>query len=257
MNTTIPVYIGSSCENSFVIVDLRTASLKRSEKISLAIESIDQYDVDSCLFVHSSKVADVKMEIFERDGTQSDTCGNGMLLITHFLEIKNGKIETNGGIFDANCEKESVSVHMGVRSVKVAGFPHDTNFFYIQSGEPHVVSLVESIDDVDLKKIGEEFQIHFPNGINVNLLEKMDSCSYKIRTYERGVLNITKSCGTGSLSSYTATSFINGELNTGMLEFKSKGGSHWVSREGGQLKLQTLRQFCVINSLHNIENNGV
>jgi diaminopimelate epimerase len=257
MDTEISIYLGSSCGNTFVIADLRSKGLKRAEKISFAVQATAQYAVDSCLFIQKSEVADIEMEIFEQDGTQSNTCGNGMLLITHFLEINDGRIETKGGIFKVHCDNERVSVLLGVRSVKVAGFPHDTNFLYIQSGEPHIVSLVENINDIDLIQKGSELQKHFKGGVNVNLLESVDGRTYKIKTFERGVLNITKSCGTGSLSSYTATSFINGELNTGVLEFKSSGGSHWVSRVDGDLQLQTLRKFCVINFLHNLENNGL
>ncbi len=250
MYLSVPKYIGSCCKNSFIIVDLRSGDIERSEKVSYATATAKEFNVDSCLYILNSEIATIRLEIFERDGSQSDTCGNGMLLVTHFLEIKEGTIETGGGIFKTTCDADTVTVVMGTQFVKVASVPQDTSFLYIKSGEPHVVTLSESIESIDLTELGRKFQLYFPKGVNVNILEKIDSNTYKIKTFERGVLNVTASCGTGSLSSYTATNFINGEMNQGVVEFKCTGGSHWVSREGRRLKLQTLRSFCVIDSLH-------
>ncbi len=257
METEPKIYLASCCGNSFILVDDRLSALSREQKTEIAIRLLKEFDRDSALFILPSTVADVQMEIFERDGSQSDTCGNGMMLIAHFLEITEGNIETLGGIFKVTCTAEVVAVTMGVRSVKVSSFEHDHSFLYVQSGEPHLVHVVDDIDSVDLTKIGEAYQPYFLHGINVNILERVSKSTYRIRTYERGVFNITQSCGTGSLSSFTATSFINGESHAGVVEFKSTGGSHWVSREGEKLKLQTLRSFCVINPLHNITHNGV
>jgi len=72
----------------------------------------------------------------------------------------------------------------------------------------------------------------------------MNESCYLIKTYERGVFAETKSCGTGSLSAYVAISRLNNKLCEKPIEFKSVGGSHWVSKDKNMLKLETLKRFC-------------
>jgi diaminopimelate epimerase len=94
-------------------------------------------------------------------------------------------------------------------------------------------------------------QEKYPGGVNIDAVQKIDEFHYLIRTYERGVFAETKSCGTGSLSSYFAICFINDKMNQQSMDFKSAGGDHWVSMEKNILSLEVLKEFCHVESLNN------
>ena len=246
------MYLGNCCENSFILVDLRNSEMERTEKVLFAKEMIPRFDVDSALFLTTSKIADIHVEIFEQDGSQSDACGNGMLLISHLLNIGSGVIETKAGIFNFRCTDEKVSVILKLRNVKVEGVPRDHHFLFVRSGEPHLVAIVDNIQDIDLTKMGEDLQKDYRDGINVNIIQKVNDSKYFIKTYERGLFDITQSCGTGTLSSYTAVKFFTDKKQAEVVEFVSTGGTHWVSEKDGGLELETLRKFCKIIPLNNI-----
>ena len=73
-------YIGSCCGNSFVIFDCRKDELSKRSKSNLASKYVPKYGVDSALFMRKSNGMDIYMEIFEKDGSESDSCGNGAIL---------------------------------------------------------------------------------------------------------------------------------------------------------------------------------
>lgn len=243
-------YIGSCCGNSFVIFDYRNPGfLSRQEKINFAAEYIDRYGVDSALFLVKSKNMDTFMEIFEKDGSESDSCGNGTLLIAHLLGINEGKVEMkdNAAMITGDLEKQAILMSMKFSDVKkVEG---EKNCVFVKMGEPHVVYLVDDLKKIDLVKIGKKMQKKYPDGVNVDAIQKLNEFHYLIKTYERGVFAETKSCGTGSLSAYLAISHFDDKIYKEPIEFESVGGSHWVSRDKNMLKLETLKKFCEIKSL--------
>lgn len=242
-------YIGSCCGNNFIILDCRCIELSNQAKARFASENIVKYGVDSALFLKKSNGLDAYMEIYEKDGSESDSCGNGAILIAYLLGMKKGRLEMkdSGAIFSNGSDRLSISMSTKFSFVKeIAG---EKNCVFVKVGEPHIVYLVENIKEFDLAKIGEKIQINYPQGVNVDAVQKVNDSHYLIRTYERGILAETESCGTGSLSSYLAISHFDGKMYTEPVEFRSNGGSHWVSRDGNMLKLETLKKYCKIRSL--------
>jgi diaminopimelate epimerase len=70
----------------------------------------------------------------------------------------------------------------------------------VNTGVPHAVSFVESVDAVDLVPLGASLRYHeafAPAGTNANFAEIIEAQTLKIRTYERGVEDETLACGTG------------------------------------------------------------
>lgn len=243
-------YVGSCCGNSFIILDCRNIELDKKSKVNFSIKNIDKYGVDSALFIRNTKDFDVYIEIFEKDGSESDSCGNGTILIAYLLGLNKGTVKMKNSIvmFEGNSKKQKISMDIKFSFIKKVG--HKKNCLFVQMGEPHIVYLVDDLSKFDLLKVGEKLQKNYLGGINVNAIQKINDFHYLIRTYERGVFDETKSCGTGSLSSYVAISNFYDKLYKRPLEFKSSGGIHWISRKKNMIQLETLKEFCKIKTLN-------
>lgn len=243
------LYLGSCCGNSFIILDCRNIKLDKKEKSEFSVKNIPKYNVDSALFISNEEGFDISMEIFEKDGSESDSCGNGMILISFLLELNMGTIKMKNSvvIVEGNPEKQSIS--MSVKFLETQQINNKKNCLFVRIGEPHLIYLVNNINEYDLIKTGEEMQKKYLDGINVDAIQKESEYCYLIKTYERGVCDLTKSCGTGSLSSYVAISILENKIYNRPIEFRSLGGSHWISKVGDMLKLETLKHFCEIKKL--------
>lgn len=239
--------IGRCCSNAFLVIDCRKDKLSKEEKSTIAKENIPVFQVDSALFINDSKKANIFLEIFEKDGSESDSCGNGIILAASFLNIEKGAIEMKGGLAIVETDPLKTAILMDLKFSKI-----DKNIdgsYFVKMGEPHLIYFTDSIEQFDLIKVGKDQQSKFSKGINVDVIEKVNDYKYKIKTFERGVLDITKSCGTGSLSSYIAVSSLNGKIPN-KIEFESEGGSHWVSVEKKMLKLETFKKFCKVEIIN-------
>lgn len=227
-----------------MLLDCRDGELTKQFKSEFAQKNIVHYGVDSALFIEKSRKFDFLMEIFEKDGSESESCGNGTILIAHLLGLNHGKVEmkNNFAIVSDDSSKQAISMSMKFSDIeKVNG---EQNCVFVKMGEPHIISLVDDVENFDFVRAGERLQKKYPRGVNVNAIQKVNDFSYIIRTYERGVFAETQSCGTGSLSSYLAVSCFNAGSCGEAIEFRSAGGSHWVSRNDDNLKLETLKKYC-------------
>jgi diaminopimelate epimerase len=75
--------------------------------------------------------------------------------------------------------------------------------YAVNTGVPHAVIPVDSVDAVDLETVAPKIRNHptFLKGANVNFVEKTGKDSIRIRTFEQGVEEETLSCGTGATAS--------------------------------------------------------
>lgn len=107
-------------------------------------------------------------------------------------------------------------------------------------GVPHVVIAmpgVERVSDERLIALGRTLRYHpnFPSGTNVNFARIVPGEPIRQRTYERGVENLTKACGTGA----TATAFVARTLfdRPWPLDLTVDGGHLSVDMRDGRLWL--------------------
>ena len=100
-------------------------------------------------------------------------------------------------------ENNEISIEMS----DVKDFKIFHNYMLFETGSPHYVEVVDDIHQINVCEEGskirnsEKFK---KNGINVNFVQRMSDSEFFVRTYERGVENETKSCGTGSIASALA-----------------------------------------------------
>lgn len=177
---------------------------------------------DGLLVLEKTAKADMRMRIFNADGSEAEMCGNGarcaaLFVKTHYKpHATKLAIETKVGIIKAQMHAENVRVRLtdpkGLKieiPLKVNNRTLRVNF--INTGVPHTVIFVEGLDKIDVKGLGRQIRFHkqfAPAGTNVNFVEVINKDSIKVRTYERGVEDETLACGTGSTASALITSFM-------------------------------------------------
>lgn len=193
--------------NDFVVIDGHQVTNSPNHQV-LAKKICDRkYGVgaDGLLVLGKSKVADVRMRIFNADGSEAEMCGNGARCTALYAKHK-VTIETKAGIIESIVASDSVKIKLNYPSGIKLNIPIKINqrtirVNFINTGVPHTVIFVEGLDKIDVRVLGREIRYHkrfAPAGTNVNFVEVLSNKSIKIRTYERGVEDETLACGTGS-----------------------------------------------------------
>ena len=187
---------------------------------------------DGLILVQESTIADIKMRIFNKDGSEAEMCGNGIRCFAKYIydnriiDKQSISIETKAGVKVVrlkvlNGEVQEVEVDMGrpifddIKNISVQNnyrIPisvnikvDDTRFIgnYVSMGNPHLVIFVNNVENIDIEKWGPAIENMkcFPNKINVEFVQALGRNTLKIRTWERGV-GETYACGTGSCASF-------------------------------------------------------
>ncbi len=187
---------------------------------------------DGLILILPSEKADVRMRMFNVDGSEGEMCGNGIRCVAkyaydHGLTKNNPmRVETGRGVLTldlktgAGGKVELVTVNMGEPIFEHAKIPFDPSnvlptksqyiFDYelagrmydvvpISTGNPHSVSFVADVDALDLDRIGPLAEKHpaFPRRVNAHWAQIISPREIKMRTWERGS-GITWACGTGA-----------------------------------------------------------
>jgi diaminopimelate epimerase len=141
------------------------------------------------------------MVYFNANGYEGSMCGNGGRCAVHFargLGIVNTETSFSAvdGLHEAKIEGDLVELKMSaVNSVEVLG-----EAYFIDTGSPHHIEFVNDLTATDSYQLGKDIRYnerYAQKGANVNFVEKIDERTCKVSTYERGVEDLTLSCGTG------------------------------------------------------------
>ena len=211
----------SGAGNDFIIIDaLNGVNLKR-----LAIKACDRTNgigADGLLVLDKSKKADYKMRIINADGSEAEMCGNGARCMARYIaktkKPKNNlfSIDTLAGLVKGEIKGEVENINLSDPVNFTADIPLKVNgrkirVHYINSGVPHAIVFVDNLSQIDVPKIGPIIRYHKrfkPRGTNVDFVEQLDKGLIDVRTYERGVEDETRSCGTGSVAAAIVTYLI-------------------------------------------------
>ncbi len=209
-----------------------------SDPVSLSVAMSDRHTgvgADGIILVLPSDRADFRMRMFNADGSEAETCGNGIRCFAKYVHDRKMtpkgdrlSIETGAGLTEVelqtqNGEVHSVRVNMGRprflrREIPLDGPPDskcieeeiqvDGKGFEVTClsvGNPHAVIFVERVDEVPLTDLGPQIEKQplFPNRVNVEFVEVQDRENLKMRVWERGS-GITLACGTGACASAVA-----------------------------------------------------
>jgi len=237
MGLVFPFSKWTGTQNDFIIVDGRKRkSFSRSAWAHLAHEMCQAKrgrGADGLLVLGTSRRADVQMRIFNPDGSEAEMCGNGIRCLAMYAH-RLGKparmtVETQAGVKYAEIKKNHrVNVNMGVPKIlgtiprsRLKGLKSD-RIDFIDTGVPHLVCWVDRLRHTNVNRLGKRLRHHRrfqPRGTNVDFVEYVktrdiyDKTSGRmvhhptihVRTYERGVEDETRACGTGAVAAAVST----------------------------------------------------
>lgn len=196
----------------------------------LAIKMSDRHfgvGSDGLVLILPSDKADFRMRMYNSDGSEAEMCGNATRCVGKYV-YDNGltdkreiTLETLAGIKHlelkvAGGAVESVTVDMGEPILTPQLIPVDyTGDEFINKiinvngdeyavtcvsmGNPHAVVYLESLNDLEIEKLGPKFENHpiFPRRINTEFVEVISRSVLRMRVWERGA-GETLACGTGA-----------------------------------------------------------
>ena len=200
---------------------------------------------DGIILVMPGEKADFRMRIFNADGSEAETCGNGIRCFAKYVYERGmiGKkefvIETLAGPNRVVLATEgdrvvSVRSNMGRPKFERSEIPMDgppgrvieedfalddrtVKVTCANLGNPHAVIFVEDARAVPLAEIGPKVEHHlrFPRRTNVELVSIIDRENIVMRIWERGS-GITMASGSGSCGAALAcmiTDRVNRKVN--------------------------------------------
>ena len=219
--------------NDYVYIDARG---KERDWPALSVAMSDRHlgvGSDGLILALPSEKADLRMRMFNADGSEGEMCGNGIRCLVRFA-FDNGivdaekspvRVETMAGVLDVTPLGDdgdgmtAARVLMGAprlvpaeipvalegkdvvidEPLKVAG--REFRMTCVSMGNPHaVVFMDEPVDEFPLTEIGPMVEHHplFPARVNFEIVNVLDGDkTLKTRVWERGS-GITMACGTGA-----------------------------------------------------------
>ncbi len=224
--------------NDFVMVDNRQGFFPK-ENIQLIEKLCDRrfgIGADGLILLENDSQTDFRMVYFNSDGNESSMCGNGGRCIVAFAKnigaIKNTDTTfmATDGLHHATSKNDGiVSLQMkNVEEVKI-----EAEYVFLNTGSPHHVTLVNDIENYDVKTNGAEIRysdLYGKAGSNVNFVNQISENNFRLRTYERGVEDETLSCGTGATATAIAMHAI-GKTSSNSIDIDVEGGKLKVSFE--------------------------
>jgi diaminopimelate epimerase len=184
---------------------------------------------DGLILIMPSDKADVRMRMFNSDGSESEMCGNGIRCVAkyaydHGIVTKTEiTAETGAGILtlqlfpDSANKIERVRVNMGPPRLSREQIPMNGNpapqvvaeeltvldktfkITCVSMGNPHCIIYVDDVDSFPVATYGPLVENHqlFPRRTNVEFIQIISRTEVKQRTWERGA-GETLACGTGA-----------------------------------------------------------
>jgi diaminopimelate epimerase len=225
--------------NDFIVIDNRDEKIGDLEASALALRLCERrfsVGADGILFLSNSAVADVKMRIFNADGSEAEMCGNGVRCFAKYYYENNVSkkdelaVETLAGVEQTwmtveNQVVKSVRVDMGIpvlerSAIPMLGrgtcideeLPFDGEKYRVtclSMGNPHCVVFVDNVEDFPVRCVGPKIENVnlFPKKTNVEFAQILNRRELKVRVWERGC-GETLACGTGACAAVTAGNLV-------------------------------------------------
>ena len=225
--------------NDYIIINNLQWGIEDDKKKDLAkILCVPHYSIgaDGILFVCHPKNTEIRMKMFNPDGTEAEMCGNGIRCFAKYVYendlIKKDylEIETLKGIITAQLsitegKVRFVKINMGPPILDCDSIPVIASglnnqcvneslvvldkifeFTAVSMGNPHAIIFIkDSLSNEQLNTYGAliESNERFPKKTNVEFVKVISENEANLRVFERGA-GITNSCGTGTCAAVVA-----------------------------------------------------
>lgn len=234
--------------NDFITFDMLAAQKTTHELEELARRLCRRrasIGADGLLIAEPSASVHFRMRLFNADGSEAEMCGNGARCIARFayerrIAPAEMTFETLAGVVSANVSGSFVKIDLGEqsfvpgwidRSLMMDGVAFRSCFLRV--GVPHLTLFTaEELSYNDCRRIGCTFRRDtslFPQGCNVNFAHPIGHGELAVATYERGVEDLTDSCGTGSVAAALSANLLFGMDSP--IEVHNRGGINRVGFE--------------------------
>ncbi|MBQ3078164.1 MAG: diaminopimelate epimerase [Clostridia bacterium] len=248
--------------NDYIYVNTFTHDLKNPEGFARRFSDRHKgIGSDGLVLIGPSKTCDLKMRMYNADGSEGRMCGNASRCIAKYAYEKGlcrketMTMETLAGerVLHVTVDGDrviKVTVEMGEPRLHPAEIPmiHDGETFVDQeiecagqiwratavcTGPAHLVIFTDTpVDELDLAAIGPLFENHplFPDRVNTDFVNQLGSDCFQMRVWERGS-GETLACGTGA-SAVAVAAVLTGRARRGQdLHIRPRGGELFVTSE--------------------------
>ncbi len=225
--------------NDYIIIDESQGNIipesKKPNVARVLCQRNFSIGADGILYVCPStqKDADIRMRIFNIDGSEAEMCGNGIRCFAKYVYEKKIvqktkiNVETLAGIkipflSIVNGKVNAIQVDMGVPLLLRSEIPMKgpnsqvineelrvndeiIRVTCLSVGNPHCVIFVDDLDKLRIET-GKLIEYHemFPQRINVEYIKILNNSEIEMRVWERGV-GETLACGTGACAATVAS----------------------------------------------------
>ena len=223
---------GSS--NDYIYIEDDDFSLPCPESLCISLcnrhSGVGGYGI---VLIGRSDVADVRMRVYNRDGSLGKMAGNAIRCVgkyAHDNGLVSGEsmtVETDSGVRRLtlsliNGKVSAVTVDMGKADLRAKSLPttikreklvdhpirvggREYLVTCCSVGNPHCVVFTEHVDTLNLKELGPLFENapEFPERINTEFIRVVNPVTIRMRVYERGN-GETVACGTGACAAVIA-----------------------------------------------------
>lgn len=244
MTVEIPFTKMHGCENDYVVVDGLHHDVGDVHAFArMTTDRRQGVGADGLLLALPSESADLRMRMFNVDGSEAEMCGNGLRCLVKFAWERglvpartNGTVETGAGILGyelrepENGKVDRITIDMGrprleraeipmlgdagpVRDERLQAGDEELQITAVSMGNPHAVSWVDDVATWPLERVGKLVEHHpaFPKRTNAEFVQVVSPREVHQRTWERGC-GETLACGTGACAVVVAG------VETGRLE---------------------------------------
>ncbi|MDR0908113.1 MAG: diaminopimelate epimerase [Rikenellaceae bacterium] len=201
--------------NDFVVIDARTFDFEPTvEFVSGLCDRHFGIGADGLMLLGLGQgKAEFDMRYYNADGREATMCGNGgrcIALFAHHLGI-GGRKKLFSGPDGLHCAKiveaDDLRGVVELQMTDVSDIVQGYDYLLLDTGSPHYVRFVDSVEDVDVVSEGRAIRgdkSYGEAGVNVNFVEMTGEGAFRLRTYERGVEDETLACGTGATAAAIA-----------------------------------------------------
>jgi diaminopimelate epimerase len=253
--------------NDYVYVNCFAEKIENPAEIAIKVSNRNfGIGSDGLILIMPSDKADVRMRMFNSDGSESEMCGNGIRCVAKYafdhgiVSKKEISAETGAGVLTlqlstgAEGKVDRVRVNMGKPRLTKVEIPmigepagdqtvnQPLNILHtvfhvtmVSMGNPHCVIFVDDVENFQVEKYGPLIENHdiFPRRTNVEFVQILSRTEVRQRTWERGA-GETLACGTGA-SAVCVAGVLNGLTEKKILNHLSGGDLELEWADDGNL----------------------